>query len=231
MPSDQNDQWVAAASSALTLRPHAVHRTAVGSGGARSSLRFWGKIVVIPLACSIAPRPAMESGRRVPLVSRPSGCPSLFLRRLGSVAFKSLVAGKGLAAVSCRLERAVRPCRPKERRLLESPQTQAAQHFGCQLEQLVLGMRRRSKVPAGGVHGEARGQKRRPGFGARRPDGQVVLAGSEPAWPEAHRWRAVRSLTPHDDAHDWGAAIVCRPPVRVAQDLVGSGHIPELLGC
>jgi hypothetical protein len=59
-PSVQNDQRVAAASSALTLWSHAVHRTAVGSGGARSRLRFWGKIDVIPLACSIASRLALE---------------------------------------------------------------------------------------------------------------------------------------------------------------------------
>jgi hypothetical protein len=39
----------------------------------------------------------------------------------------------------------------------------------------------------------------------------------------------MRSSAPHDDVHGSAAAIVCRPPVRVTEDLVGSGQIPELL--
>ncbi len=196
-PSDQNDQWVTAASSALTLWSHAVHRTAVGSGGARSRLRFWAKIDVIPLACSIASRLANGArGRRAAMpVSRkfvdrsacsgPTGCLSPF-GTPGSVAFKSLSSGVDDGMSLRCSDLAGRRRWPVQgsvaRRLSESPHAKAAQHLGCQVQQRVFDMRRRSNAPAGGVDVEVRG-KARPGFDTHRGVARMGLAGSGPVLP------------------------------------------------
>lgn len=106
----------------------------------------------------------------------------------GSVAFKSLSSGVdgGMSLRGSDLAYGLRrwPVQGSvERRLSESPHAKAAQHLGCQVQQRVFDMRRRSKAPAGGVDVEVRGSKARPGFDAHRGVARIGLVGSGPVWP------------------------------------------------